>query len=204
MPILALVTEYCELPDEQVVVLFQILAAEINFGYKFQTVKCALSPCLLVLCMHSQELQLPPLLSRRRSFVCTAVQLFCCVRLDYDEQSLLCRCEKFNGQELHNLKQLAEAVDNCKWVLFLFLSALLVVFPQQHCATSLHSSAAYALFTLHYTTDLSRPRAQMLIVTQPQGGIIHSAVGKACPVRLVACPEVIHLCLFAVGTLAYW
>ncbi len=39
VPILALVTEYCELPDEQVVVLFQILAAEINFGYKFQTVK---------------------------------------------------------------------------------------------------------------------------------------------------------------------
>lgn len=39
VPILALVTEYCELPDEQVVVLFQILAAEINFGYKFQTVR---------------------------------------------------------------------------------------------------------------------------------------------------------------------
>lgn len=39
MPILALVTEYCELPEEQVVVLFQILAAEINFGYKFQTVR---------------------------------------------------------------------------------------------------------------------------------------------------------------------
>ena len=39
VPILALVTEYCELPDEQVVVLFQILAAEINFGYKFQTVQ---------------------------------------------------------------------------------------------------------------------------------------------------------------------
>lgn len=49
MPILALVTEYCERPDEQVVVLFQILAAEINFGYKFQTVKYALpvSSCLL-------------------------------------------------------------------------------------------------------------------------------------------------------------
>ncbi|DBA92177.1 hypothetical protein WJX77_001540 [Trebouxia sp. C0004] len=62
VPILALVTEYCELPDEQVIVLFQILAAEINFGYKFQTVKC----------------------------------------------------ELFNGQELHNLKQLAEAVDACK------------------------------------------------------------------------------------------
>lgn len=41
VPILALVTEYCEQPEEQVVVLFQILAAEINFGYKFQTVKCA-------------------------------------------------------------------------------------------------------------------------------------------------------------------
>lgn len=26
----------------------------------------------------------------------------------------LCRCELFNGQELHNLKQLAEAVDACK------------------------------------------------------------------------------------------
>ncbi|KAL3146345.1 hypothetical protein ABBQ32_003036 [Trebouxia sp. C0010 RCD-2024] len=62
VPILALVTEYCELPEQQVVVLFQILAAEINFGYKFQTVKC----------------------------------------------------EQFNGQELHNLKQLAEAVDTCK------------------------------------------------------------------------------------------
>ena len=62
VPILALVTEYCELPNEQVVVLFQILAAEINFGYKFQTVKCALSSCLLLLCMHSQELQLHTLL----------------------------------------------------------------------------------------------------------------------------------------------
>lgn len=48
VPILALVTEYCELPDEQVVVLFQILAAEINFGYKFQTVKCALLSLLRV------------------------------------------------------------------------------------------------------------------------------------------------------------
>ena len=36
--ILALVAEYCERLDEQVVVLFQVLAAEINFGYKFQTV----------------------------------------------------------------------------------------------------------------------------------------------------------------------
>lgn len=36
--ILALVAEYRERPDEQVVVLFQVLAAEINFGYKFQTV----------------------------------------------------------------------------------------------------------------------------------------------------------------------
>ena len=41
MPILAQVTEYMERPDEQVVVLFQILAAEINFGYKFQCVRCA-------------------------------------------------------------------------------------------------------------------------------------------------------------------
>ncbi|BDA41920.1 Protease Do-like 10, mitochondrial [Coccomyxa sp. Obi] len=38
--ILALVAEYRERPDEQVVVLFQVLAAEINFGYKFQTVRC--------------------------------------------------------------------------------------------------------------------------------------------------------------------
>ncbi len=37
--ILALVAEYRERPDEQVVVLFQVLAAEINFGYKFQTVR---------------------------------------------------------------------------------------------------------------------------------------------------------------------
>ena len=40
MPILALVTEYQGVLDEQVVVLFQILAAEINFGYRFQTVRC--------------------------------------------------------------------------------------------------------------------------------------------------------------------
>ena len=40
VPILALVTEYQNQVDEQVVVLFQILAAEINFGYKFQTVQC--------------------------------------------------------------------------------------------------------------------------------------------------------------------
>ena len=38
MQILALVAEYREREDEQVVVLFQVLAAEINFGYKFQTV----------------------------------------------------------------------------------------------------------------------------------------------------------------------
>ena len=58
VPILALVTEYCELPDEQVVVLFQILAAEINFGYKFQTVKCALSfaSCLLAFFGHFRQL----------------------------------------------------------------------------------------------------------------------------------------------------
>lgn len=36
--ILALVAEYREREDEQIVVLFQVLAAEINFGYKFQTV----------------------------------------------------------------------------------------------------------------------------------------------------------------------
>lgn len=40
VPILALVTEYQGKVDEQVVVLFQILAAEINFGYKFQTIQC--------------------------------------------------------------------------------------------------------------------------------------------------------------------
>ena len=33
-------TEFQSVPDEQVVVLFQILAAEINFGYRFQTVQC--------------------------------------------------------------------------------------------------------------------------------------------------------------------
>ena len=40
MPILALITEYQNVEEEQVVVLFQILAAEINFGYRFQTVQC--------------------------------------------------------------------------------------------------------------------------------------------------------------------
>lgn len=40
MPILALITEYQNVAEEQVVVLFQILAAEINFGYRFQTVQC--------------------------------------------------------------------------------------------------------------------------------------------------------------------
>lgn len=29
---------------------------------------------------------------------------------------VLCRCERFNGQEIHNLKQLAEAVDGCQYV----------------------------------------------------------------------------------------
>jgi len=46
--ILALVAEYRERIDEQVVVLFQVLAAEINFGYKFQTVRISPSwhlPC---------------------------------------------------------------------------------------------------------------------------------------------------------------
>ena len=42
--ILALVAEYRERVDEQVVVLFQVLAAEINFGYKFQTVRLGLHP----------------------------------------------------------------------------------------------------------------------------------------------------------------
>ena len=46
MQILALVAEYREREDEQVVVLFQVLAAEINFGYKFQTVCDAPPPPL--------------------------------------------------------------------------------------------------------------------------------------------------------------
>ncbi len=44
MQILALVAEYRERVDEQVVVLFQVLAAEINFGYKFQTARLCLHP----------------------------------------------------------------------------------------------------------------------------------------------------------------
>ena len=46
MQILALVAEYRERVDEQVVVLFQVLAAEINFGYKFQTVRLFPPPVL--------------------------------------------------------------------------------------------------------------------------------------------------------------
>lgn len=55
--ILALISEYRERPDEQVVVLFQVLAAEINFGYKFQTVrsKSALLSSASVGCMHGFE-----------------------------------------------------------------------------------------------------------------------------------------------------
>mmetsp|Transcript_2030 Transcript_2030/g.5998 ORF Transcript_2030/g.5998 Transcript_2030/m.5998 type:complete len:611 (-) Transcript_2030:181-2013(-) len=37
--ILAMLNEFQTFPDEQVVVLFQVLAAEINFGYKFQTIR---------------------------------------------------------------------------------------------------------------------------------------------------------------------
>ena len=44
MQILALVAEYRERVDEQVVVLFQVLAAEINFGYKFQTARLSPPP----------------------------------------------------------------------------------------------------------------------------------------------------------------
>ena len=44
--ILALVAEYRERMEEQVVVLFQVLAAEINFGYKFQTVRPFSNPGL--------------------------------------------------------------------------------------------------------------------------------------------------------------
>ena len=40
----ALVSEHCEFEDQQVVVLFQILAAEINFGYKFQTAEVIIVP----------------------------------------------------------------------------------------------------------------------------------------------------------------
>ena len=126
VPILALVTEYCELADEQVVVLFQILAAEINFGYKFQTVKCALSSasCLLASYGQSQQLQLHCLVygvgDLPRGVQGPAAHLVCHVITKYwNAATALCRCEKFNGQELHSLKQLAEAVDNCKWVLLL-------------------------------------------------------------------------------------
>lgn len=38
--VLAMIPEYCSSPDEQVVILFQVLSAEINFGYKYQTVQC--------------------------------------------------------------------------------------------------------------------------------------------------------------------
>lgn len=55
VPILALVTEYCELPEQQVVVLFQILAAEINFGYKFQTVKYACSSSSVTVDLHAPK-----------------------------------------------------------------------------------------------------------------------------------------------------
>ncbi|KAK9868621.1 hypothetical protein WJX84_008840, partial [Apatococcus fuscideae] len=38
--LLALIPEYCSRPDEQVVLLFQVLAAEINFGYRFSNIRC--------------------------------------------------------------------------------------------------------------------------------------------------------------------
>eukprot|EP00884_Botryococcus_braunii_P011067 jgi/Botrbrau1/19962/Bobra.0059s0078.1 len=40
VPILALVSEYRSFAEQQVVVLFQVLAAELNFGYKFQCIQC--------------------------------------------------------------------------------------------------------------------------------------------------------------------
>lgn len=40
MPILACLDDYKNFEDEQVVVLFQVLASQVNFGYKFQTVRC--------------------------------------------------------------------------------------------------------------------------------------------------------------------
>ncbi len=39
MTILAVLNEYMEKPEQQVVVLFQVLAAELNFGYRFQCVR---------------------------------------------------------------------------------------------------------------------------------------------------------------------
>ncbi|KAK9834040.1 hypothetical protein WJX81_005089 [Elliptochloris bilobata] len=38
--ILAVLNEYMEKPEQQVVVLFQVLAAELNFGYRFQCARC--------------------------------------------------------------------------------------------------------------------------------------------------------------------
>ena len=37
--ILAVLNDYMEKPEQQVVVLFQVLAAELNFGYRFQCVR---------------------------------------------------------------------------------------------------------------------------------------------------------------------
>ena len=37
--ILAVLNEYMEKAEQQVVVLFQVLAAELNFGYRFQCVR---------------------------------------------------------------------------------------------------------------------------------------------------------------------
>ncbi|GMH41469.1 hypothetical protein BSKO_09379 [Bryopsis sp. KO-2023] len=61
VPILAQIPEYREFHDQQIVVLVQVLASELNFGYNFSTTRCA----------------------------------------------------TFNGEDLKNLKHLAELVDKC-------------------------------------------------------------------------------------------
>ena len=92
VPILSLVTEYCELPEQQVVVLFQILAAEINFGYKFQTVRCALLSisvsvglfsvglCMLVQC--NVAAASPPVFCHVYSAMTMATLLHVCLHVD--------------------------------------------------------------------------------------------------------------------------
>ncbi len=60
MQILALVAEYRERMEEQVVVLFQVLAAEINFGYKFQTVWVFPPPRAILISPHLLLKALPP------------------------------------------------------------------------------------------------------------------------------------------------
>ena len=87
--------------------LFQVLAAEINFGYKFQTVRTFLfHPCQVLLpgrvaCMHACT----PSTSGQ------AVALTLCGAYWAAAQA---RCETFNGTELRNLAQLAALVDKCE------------------------------------------------------------------------------------------